>query len=623
MPGAQELGEDLLERVLDVADGLPLFVEQLTIGALQQLREERAEAARSGRRAATRSSVPLSLAELIAERLDRLPEGRGALQAAAALGKPFTADLLATILDRPAEDVLGTLQVLLEADILRPALPARDGSYEFRHVLLQRAAYEAMVQRDRRAVHARIAGVLRQHPALAGELPPELVAHHLTAAELIDDAVPAWIDAGRQAVRRSANIEAIAHLRRALELTARLPDPATRARHETTIHVTLIGPLVATRGFCAPEVAQTCQRGLALCGGEPSPLVFPFLNAQVNWSLSGGRMPETLTLAERFLALAEGSGYEPGRVIGYRLKGASLLASGRAAEARQALETSIRLYEPTRDESVTYLFGQHSRITSQAILSLTLYFLGEVEEALALGWDTLSAADGLRHPLSTALAVGYVGGWVFGFCGAMRAMQAQAKRLVAVSEQHDLPVFRAFGRGFLGWALCSEGRLDEGARLIEGALVDFDAAGFRLSVPHLVAILADARRRTGQIEEALALCARARRMIDDRGEHWCEPEVRRVEALVASAMHPDEPERAAAMLRDAVACARLYGSPSFELRCLRSLLELPGVEPEDGGAVLGRYGELSRRLPSEAATAAIIGRLGASATARVAQAGRL
>jgi hypothetical protein len=99
--------------------------------------------------------------------------------------------------------------------------------------------------------------------------------------------------------------------------------------------------------------------------------------------------------------------------------------------------------------------------------------------------------------------------------------------------------------------------------------------------------------------------------------------VRRVEALVDSAMHPDEPERAAAMLRDAVACARHYGSPSFELRCLRSLLELPGVEPEDGGAVLGRYGELSRRLPSEAATAAIIGRLGASATARVAQAGRL
>src|SRR5207245_1991332 len=78
-------------------------------------------------------------------------------------------------------------------------------------------------------------------------------------------AVPYWQRAGQRAIERSANVEAISHLIKGLELLMILPDTAERPQHELDFLTTLGPALLATRGYAAPEVVQAYTRARALC----------------------------------------------------------------------------------------------------------------------------------------------------------------------------------------------------------------------------------------------------------------------------------------------------------------------------------------------------------------------
>ena len=128
----------------------------------------------------------------------------------ACLGRSFTPKSLGLLLDDGQLEHGEVLDQLVKADILRIQEGTAEPSYEFRHALLQRAAHDSMVQSERRAAHARIAEMLGSGDS--GPVIPEVFAHHLTAAGQVRKAVEAWLHAGRTAVRRSAYVEAIAHI---------------------------------------------------------------------------------------------------------------------------------------------------------------------------------------------------------------------------------------------------------------------------------------------------------------------------------------------------------------------------------------------------------------------------
>ena len=182
--------------------------------------------------------------------------------------------------------------------------------------------------------------------------------------------------------------------------------------------------------------------------------------------------------------------------------GLALLAQGDAANARVHLETSLRLYRPERDEATTHMFGQNTEVHSKSLLSLTLFFLGDIDAALETGIDALLAADVLRHPHSTAISLCYVGGWVFGLCDATESLMRESRRLILLADQHRLGDFRAHGTGFFGWALCQRGDLAQGVAAIEQAVAAFDAKKYHLSLAGHLANLADAQRRLGRLDQA-------------------------------------------------------------------------------------------------------------------------
>ena len=128
---------------------------------------------------------------------------------------------------------------LVEAELVyQRGLPPQ-ATYTFKHALIQDAAYESLLRSTRQQVHQQIAQMLEMRFPDTAETQPELLAHHFTEAGLSERAMPYWQQGGENAIQRSANQEAIAHLTKGLEVIATLPETPQRTRQEITLNLTL------------------------------------------------------------------------------------------------------------------------------------------------------------------------------------------------------------------------------------------------------------------------------------------------------------------------------------------------------------------------------------------------
>ena len=585
VPGADALSDEMVAKAVEAAEGVPFFLEQLVMSLLDEQSRGPVPHRRLG-------GVPLMLAELMSERLDRRPGARRIAQAAACIGGTFTVDFLHALFEDEAQ-VRERLQALVEAEILLPKRIGAEIRYEFRHALLQRMARESMVQTERRATHVRIADVLRN--AEVGEpAMPEVLAYHLTEAGAFPEAVAAWLRAGVAAGRRSAHVEAVEHIRNGLGLLDRLPDPGSRRQFELNLQASMMGSLLASQSATSPELAACCERGLHLCeesGAEP--MVFPFAFGQFTFVNCRGRTTEAVALAREFVARAERGGFESERVIGHRMLGQALLAKGDAAGAKATLEQSLALYVDERDAATTHLYGQNTEVHTKSLLSVTHLCLGDVDAALEMGLDALRTGDAVRHPHSTAIPMVYVGGWLFWLCGAAEQMLTVGRSLLALAEQHRLYGFRAFAGAFVGWALCHRGDPEHGIPMMTKAIAALESVQFFLATAGHVANLADAQRRAGRLAEAAVTCERAMELMP-QGSQWLEAELRRVHALVTAERAPRELDRTETLFRGAVRCAQDHGIAVLERRCLVSLAQFLSATGRRDAAVDARLGELSQ-----------------------------
>lgn len=239
-------------------------------------------------------------------RLDRLVSAKGVAQLAAVIGREFPYELLQAVSPLDAVTLQRELGRLVEAELVyQRGLPPQ-AFYMFKHALVQDAAYQSLLRRTRRDSHQRIAEVLvRQFPETA-ETRPELLAHHYTEAGQHEHAIPYWQRAGQRAVERSANMEAVGHLTRGLALIHTLPDMPERAEQELLLLNTMAAPVMATKGYAAPETGNIYNRARQLCevSGARRHL-FPALAGIAQYELCTGALRTADRLAEDFLRLAQ------------------------------------------------------------------------------------------------------------------------------------------------------------------------------------------------------------------------------------------------------------------------------------------------------------------------------
>jgi predicted ATPase len=163
--------------------------------------------------------------------------------------------------------------------LFRQGLPPH-ASYLFKHALVQDAAYGTLLREPRRALHARIAETLESRFADIAENQPELLARHCTEAGLIEKAAALWAKAGQRSLARSALVEAVEQLTRALNQIATLPTTPALRREQIKLQVALANALMHLKGFAAPETKSALDEARLLIergelSGEPpeDPLV--------------------------------------------------------------------------------------------------------------------------------------------------------------------------------------------------------------------------------------------------------------------------------------------------------------------------------------------------------------
>src|SRR5262249_32859693 len=195
---------------------------------------------------------------------------------------------------------------LVEAELLYQHGILPQATYLFKHALVQDAAYQALLRSTRQQYHARIAHVLEAQFPETVATQPELLAHHYTEAGLTAQAIPYWQRAGQRALERSANLEAVAHLTKGLEVLATPPDTPEHAQHELEMQLTLGPARITTKGQASPEVLQAYARARALCQqvGE-TPQLFQVLRGLWYFSLHRMELQTARELGEHLLTLAQ------------------------------------------------------------------------------------------------------------------------------------------------------------------------------------------------------------------------------------------------------------------------------------------------------------------------------
>ena len=253
--GNKLLPANIRQDIIERTDGIPLFVEEMTRAVLEAKDEEAAE-----RTVATVPSpsiaVPPSLHASLMARLDRLGAAKEVAQIGAAIGREFTHALLAAVVRKPEQELGSALDRIVRAGLLfRQGVPPH-ASYLFKHALIQDAAYGTLLREPRRALHARIAETLESGFADIAENQPEILARHCTEAGLIEKAAGLWGKAAQRSLERSALVEAVAQLTRALDQIATLSSTPALRREQIKLQVALITPLLHVKGFASPSSAS-------------------------------------------------------------------------------------------------------------------------------------------------------------------------------------------------------------------------------------------------------------------------------------------------------------------------------------------------------------------------------
>ena len=528
LAGGKKLPAEVLDQVVSKTDGVPLFVEELTKTVLESemLKEGKASYQLTGD--LRRLAIPATLQDSLKARLDRLITGKELAQLGATLGREFPYDLLEAVSSIEETTLQQELSQLVDAELLYVRGVPPEATYVFKHALIQEAAYQSLLKSKRQEYHRQIAQVLQERfPAIA-EAQPELLARHYTAASLNKQAIPHWQLAGQQALQRSANLEAIAHLSQGLKLIETLPETPERIQQELLLQMAIGPALMATKGWSAPEVEKAYARACDLCVQvEDTSQLFPVFFGLWTYHVVRADHVTARGFGEYLLSLAEGQKNPDLLLEAHVSLGVSHFFLGELFEAKKHLEKAIKIYDPKKHGAHAFLYGQDPGMAGRSYISLILWLLGYPDQALKRSGESLTVAGDLDHAFSTAFALN-VAAWHHQYRREEATTQERADEAIVLSGEQNLVFFMAMGTILRGWALTEQGEIEAGITEMNQGLEIYKATGAELLLPYWLALLAEATAKDRKFKESLALVTEALDLVDKTEERFWQAELLRL-----------------------------------------------------------------------------------------------
>jgi class 3 adenylate cyclase len=529
--GGAGMADDVLSRIVERADGVPLYIEQL-VGIASEGGSE---------------SIPPSLRDLLQTQLDQLGDAVAIAQVAATIGREFDRDTLAAVFARLADSGAGRVtprqldDALLQLSDAGMIVARRvgEGRLKFRHALLSDAAYECQLLSERTERHAAVAEVLVASGVAEREA--SRVAAHFERAGNHPAAISHYLAGIERAAADGEFVEALSLAASAEALLDHLDDPVP---WELAIRMARGAARSASEGLAAEGLEAEFDRCRDLCRllADREDAGVQLLNVAGGlWSyyVTRGRLAEAAAITADSERVAESSDDDLYRAYAISQRGTESMFAGRWSTARDELETAVAMFDAIEGQPHQWVTPHDTHAASMALLATVAALTGDVgrsEEMMARSLERAGTLPFPRGPYSVAFARIYET-WIQRMLGDHEGSERAAVAAVEIGLTYGFVDWQLLGQLHL---LAAQAWLDEnpdGMREMTPVLDLWHQLGAGVALPVFLITQAELFVRAGDLEAAAEHLDRTFRFAMNGGADSDQPaaEPHRQDELLAEA----------------------------------------------------------------------------------------
>jgi class 3 adenylate cyclase/tetratricopeptide (TPR) repeat protein len=571
----RRLTNELLERIVSQSDGVPLFIEELTKAVLEESGPSDNDT--------PPIAVPGTLQASLMARLDRLPAAKQVAQVGAVIGREFPQSLLLAAAALTEPQLAQGLDELVASGLAARRGASTDATYIFNHALTRDVAYESLIKSSRRIYHLRIATALRDsHDGFIPATEPELLAYHFQEAGDLDAAVKWWIAAGDLGEQHGANQEAVAHYRRARQLTEPTPPLGADRARVPEILMKLGNAQTQTAGYYSEDVLQSYQEAqdVALVldqqdeAAEAAIRTAPFL-------FGSCRHRDVMEIGNNILK-GNPDRLRPQTLVHlWVMMGGASCHIGEFQQSVAFSEKAIKLDDEVNCTHKSPWAAADPAIVARDYVEVASRMMGHFTRSLAVSEQSMAIALSRGHPFSV----------VWASVARIFALRSFGRYAEAVAcGDNAIEICEKYGFGarignvllHRGAVLFELGDEERGLSDIERGVRLWRETSGIFMLARNAALLADYQLRAGQPKLASANLQEAEQAIATTEEKDQLAEIIRLRGLIWQ--REGDSEKAALCFEKAVAQSRSQRARLFELHATRDLVRLTAETGDSTGA---------------------------------------
>jgi tetratricopeptide (TPR) repeat protein len=566
------------ERLFAYTGGNPLFTVELVRGMQDraELRRDRVGVWRA-RGSLDWDRLPSRVEAVVAQRIARLPEPlRSDLAVASVQGQDFIVEVVGDVRSDRGAPVRLSRESSAPHRLIDPSGVDRVGGVlvgrqRFRHVLFQRYLYDRLDPAERIRLHEATGRSLENLYRDQPDAPVVELARHFEEAGLPEPAIEYLHRAGQRAIRMAASEEAIGVLERALALVRSLPESSERDEWELAVLASLAAPVMAVRGYAAPEAEQIGSRVLALRERvPPSPTMVLALTGMATVLSLRGRYSAAAEVSKEALRAGATMDDPPGLTLKARqVLGYDQTWMGQLADGHATLELAHRDFDPVIHAWVTDATGSAPGPDALVWDAINTLHRGYPARAMELAERGIAMARSLGHAFTLCHALAVGGSVLRAMTGDFTAALPFIDEFEAIAAAEHFPFYsvaatihRGQVRGHLG---DPEAAIDD----ITAGLDAWRSIGIEAFRGPFLGDVAEFHRRMGRPERGLEVVEGALEDARAQTERLTEVTLLVQQGLLLGEAW--ELEAARAVLEEARTTARETGMLLLELRAATGL----------------------------------------------------
>lgn len=526
------------------------------------------------------SDLPESVRGMIQRKIDQVDErDRRLLVAASVQGHEFDSAVVAEAIEMDAADVEDRLDTLERVHVFVRRGEEREFpdqsltlNYQFVHVLYQNALYDSLQPTRRAALCGRVAKALvARYGDQVATVAARVAVLFETARDFSACAQYFYIASGRSA-GLFAFREALSLAERGLKALKVLPDGPARKQQELVLQMARGIALRSTSGWSTPQIEQVFARARQLAQSlDDPPELIPVLWATTLFHLIRGNLMECRDNADELMRQAERSGDQAYIMAAHHISGVVREFIGDMVESSRLLERCRELHLPSEHLAYAAMYGQDPGTIGRAMSSRPLWALGYPDRAIQRARETLGIARMQGHPAMVAFALVVIQG-IHLYRGEAGEALGVGDEIIALCREYELPQEAVWSKGFQGYALHLLGRTSEGIDVLKRSLDEQKAISAGLVRSAFLALLADALRHAGRVDEGMQAVDEGFEHAKRTSEGGYVAELHRVRGELLQLK--GDAEGAEASMREALRYAGQQNAKSFELRAALALAKL-------------------------------------------------